>query len=127
VRFGGFLGSEFRNITFSGERAAAEQTLYAWQVYQHDDRHIRALNTSGNLHEAIRFDTSYAPADSNGAFTTYDTALSHVTEINQDAFNKAISDGEHQLGGWSFIPALAWLVIAALVLAGCKPRLAEYR
>jgi hypothetical protein len=48
VRFGGYLGSEFRNITFNGERAAAEQTLVRWQVYQRDDRRIRALNVSGN-------------------------------------------------------------------------------
>ena len=31
VRFGGYFGIEFRNITFAGERAAAEQTLAGYQ------------------------------------------------------------------------------------------------
>ena len=44
VRFGGYFGVEFRNITFAGERAAAEKALAAYQVYERDDRHIRALN-----------------------------------------------------------------------------------
>ncbi len=66
VRFGGYLGAEFRNITFPGERAAAEKTLAAYQVYERDDRHIRALNASGNLRGAIAFDTSYARATRTG-------------------------------------------------------------
>ena len=41
IGFGGYFGAEFRNITFAGERAAAEQTLAAYQVYERDDRHIR--------------------------------------------------------------------------------------
>jgi hypothetical protein len=32
VAFGGYLGAEFRNITFTGERAAAVRTLLAYQV-----------------------------------------------------------------------------------------------
>jgi hypothetical protein len=127
VGFGGFLGSEFRNITFAGERAAAEKTLSAWQVYQRDDRHIRALNTDGNLSEAIRFDTSFAAGDSNGAFTSYDSALVKVTAINQKAFDADIGAGERELRGWAAIPAVAWAVIAALILVGCHPRLAEYK
>jgi hypothetical protein len=104
LRFEGYLGSEFRNITFTGERQAAEETLAAYQTYQRDDRHIRALNTSGNLNEAIRFDTSYAPADSNGAYTMYDNALVKLTTINQRAFDRAIRAGEHELRGWAGIP-----------------------
>jgi hypothetical protein len=41
VGWGGYFGTEFRNITFAGERAAAEQTQATWQIYQRDDRHIR--------------------------------------------------------------------------------------
>ena len=43
VRFGGYLGAEFRNITFPGERAAAVTTLLAYQRYERDDRTLRAL------------------------------------------------------------------------------------
>jgi hypothetical protein len=38
-------------------------------VYERNDRHIRALNRGGNLRAAIAFDTSYAPGNSNWAFT----------------------------------------------------------
>jgi hypothetical protein len=128
IRFGGYLGAEFRNITFTGERAAAVQTLAAYQVYERDDRHIRALNRSGNLRGAIAFDTSYAHGNSNWAFTQYDNALVALTAINQRAFNQAISAGQQGLTGWAGpIPAVAVILIAGLVLAGVRPRLAEYK
>ena len=128
VRFGGYLGAEFRNITFAGERAAAERTLAAYQVYERDDRHIRALNASGNLRGAIAFDTSYATGNSNWAFTQYDKALVSVITINQNAFNAAIAAGQQGVRGWTgLIPAIAVLLILALVLVGVRPRLTEYR
>ncbi len=72
VEFGGFFGVEFRNITFAGERAAAQQTLYAYQVYEKYDRHLRSLARGGDLSGAIAFDTSSAPGNSNWAFYRYD-------------------------------------------------------
>jgi hypothetical protein len=128
VRFGGYMGAEFRNITFTGERAAAYKTLLAYQVYERDDRHIRALNRAGNLRGAIAFDTSYGPGNSNWAFTQYDKALVSVITINQNAFNDAIAAGQQGARGWTgLIPAIAVAVILILVLAGVRPRLAEYR
>ncbi len=128
VRFGGYLGAEFRNITFPGERAAAQRTLLAYQLYERDDRHIRALNAQGNLRAAIAFDTSYAPGNSNWAFERYDSALVSVIDINQDAFNQAISAGQQGVRGWTWlIPGAAGLAIVAAVLLGVGPRLAEYR
>jgi hypothetical protein len=128
VDFGGFLGAEFRNITFPGERAAAEKTLYAYQIYERDDRHLRALNRHGDLSAAIAFDTSSAPGNSNYAFYRYDQALVSVITINQRAFTKAITASEHSTSGWTFpIPAIATLLILILALAGLRARLAEYR
>lgn len=128
VRFGGYFGVEFRNITFTGERAAAERTLAAYQVYERDDRYIRALNHSGNLRGAIEFDTSYAHGNSNWAFTQYDNALAALIAINQRAFNGAISTGQQGVNGWTgLIPAVAVILVTGLVLAGVRPRLAEYR
>ena len=101
IGFGGYFGAEFRNITFAGERAAAEQTLAAYQVYERDDRHIRALNRSGDLRAAIAFDTSYAPGNSNWAFTQYDNALAGLIAINQRAFTRAISTGQQDMNGWT--------------------------
>jgi hypothetical protein len=128
VAFGGYLGAEFRNITFPGERAAAEKTLAAYQVYERDDRRIRALNHSGNLGAAIAFDTSYARGNSNWAFEQYDNALVSVIAINQHAFNTAIEAGWRGVRGWTgLIPAGAAVLVIALVIAGIRPRLAEYR
>jgi len=128
VRFGGYFGVEFRNITFAGERAAAEKALAAYQVYERDDRHIRTLNRGGNLREAIAFDTSYAHGNSNWAFTQYDNALVALIAINQHAFTGAISAGQQDMTGWTWlIPGAAVVGISILVLAGVRPRLAEYR
>jgi hypothetical protein len=128
VRFGGYLGAEFRNITFTGERAAAERALAAYQVYERDDRHIRALNARGELSAAITFDTSYAPGNSNWAFEQYDNALVAVIGVNQRAFSEAIQAGHQGVRGWTgVIPAGAVVFLVAAVLVGVRPRLAEYR
>jgi hypothetical protein len=128
VRFGGYFGVEFRNITFAGERAAAEKALAAYQVYERDDRHIRTLNRGGDLPGAIAFDTSYAPGNSNWAFTQYDNALVALIAINQRTFTGAISAGQQDTTGWTWlIPGAAVVLISILVLVGVRPRLAEYR
>jgi hypothetical protein len=127
VGWQGFYGTEFRNITFTGERQAAETTLARYQTYQLDDRHIRQLATSGQTRDAIAFCTSYAPGASNYAFDQYDKALAALIAINQNAFTAAIDDGRHDLRGWSFIPWLAGLAILALTVGGVVPRITEYR
>jgi hypothetical protein len=128
VRFGGYLGAEFRNITFPGERAAAQRTLLAYQLYERYDRHIRALKAEGDLRGAIAFDTSYAPGNSNWAFERYDSALVSVINLNQDAFNQAIAAGQQGVRGWTWlIPGVAAVLIIGAVLLGVGPRLSEYR
>jgi hypothetical protein len=128
VAFGGYLGAEFRNITFPGERAAAQRTLAAYQLYERDDRHIRALNKAGHLGAAIAFDTSYAHGNSNWAFTQYDNALSAVIAINQHAFNAAINAGRQGVNGWTgLIPGVTVILVIVLLAAAVHPRLAEYR
>ena len=126
VEWYGYYGTEFRNITFTGERAAAELTLKRYQVYQVDDRKIRRLATTGHLRESIAFCTSYNPGDSNWAFDQYDKALAALIGINQNAFNRSIRNGEHALDGWTVIPAVAGLAILGLLLLGLRGRFAEY-
>ena len=127
VRLGGFFGTELRNITFAGERAAAEQTLARYQTYQRDDRRIRSLATGGDLRAAIAFCTSYQPGDSNYDFGRYDQALTAVTAINQAAFDQAVSAGDHELDGRDLELAIGAAAIALLTLLGVRRRLAEYR
>jgi hypothetical protein len=128
VNFGGYLGAEFRNITFPGERVAAGQALAAYQVYERDDRHIRALDQAGDLRQAIAFDTSYASGNSDWAFTRYDRALVTLVAINQRGFTAAIGAARHDAAGWNGpVPAVAAVLIAGLIAAGVRPRLAEYK
>src|SRR5262249_17362425 len=80
VRFGGYLGAEFRNITFPGERAAAVATLLAYQRYERDDRVLRSLAGS-SPRMAAEFDTGMQPGQSNWAFYQYDQALTALIGI----------------------------------------------
>jgi hypothetical protein len=127
VRFGGYLGAEFRNITFPGERQAAVAALLAFQRYERDDRTMRAL-AAKNVTAAAAYDTGTAAGQSDWAFNQYDAALSAVIAVNARAFTAAISQGEAGAVGWEFgLPALGLLLLAALTLAGVRPRLAEYQ
>ena len=127
VRFGGYLGAEFRNITFPGERQAAVATLLAFQRYERDDRTLRAL-AAKNLAAAVGYDIGTAPTQSDGAFNSYDAALSSVITINDRAFTAAVASGEAGAAGWDVgLPALGVLLVAALTIGGVRPRLAEYR
>ena len=126
VRFGGYLGAEFRNITFTGERAAAVRTLLAYQVYERDDRVLRALAKT-NLAASVAFDIGTAPGQSDWAFNQYDAALSSVIAINSDAFTSAVQAGEGGAGDADMAIYVAGAVLlAGLVLFGVRPRLAEY-
>lgn len=127
MRFGGYLGAEFRNIMFPGERQAAVATLLAFQRYERDDRTMRALATT-NLAAAVGYDIGTAPSQSDGAFNEYDAALSSVIAINSGAFTAAVANGEDGAVGWDLgFPALGLVLIATLTLTGVRPRLAEYR
>ncbi|MFI7131607.1 hypothetical protein ACIBQ1_38435 [Nonomuraea sp. NPDC050153] len=127
VRFTGFFGTAFGNITFPGERELAEQTVTAFRDYQRDDRKMRALRLDGDLRAAVAFNTSYAEGNSNYHFDRYDKALERFIALNHRYFEASIRDGEAALSGWTLIPAAGALLVAVLTLVGVRPRLNEYR
>ncbi|SEK51314.1 hypothetical protein [Streptacidiphilus jiangxiensis] len=127
VRFQGFYGTEFRNITFPGERAAAERTLSAYQAYQVDDRKIRAFVAQGQLSQAIAYDTSYAAGGSDADFGAHDAALQQLIGVNADAFHGAVRDGSAELDTDLPLLAAGAAAVALLCLLGARPRLAEFR
>lgn len=128
IPFTGYFGTELRNITFPGERAAADRMLVTFQTYQRDDRHLRALAAAGNLTGAVAFDIGTAPGESDHDFTAFDTALTHVIQINQNGFTQAITNGRADLSGWTApIPGVGTLLITVALLVGSWPRIAEYR
>jgi hypothetical protein len=125
--FGGQFGREFRNITFVGERAAAEDALHWYAVYEQYDRRMRTMVARGEVRAAIDFNTSYRENNSNWAFDRLVRALANVTAINQAHLDSATNAGLAGLRGRDVAAALATLVAIALMYAGIRPRLAEYR
>jgi hypothetical protein len=122
----GSFGRALHNITFAGERAAAVATLTAYARYQLDDRILRADATSGRTQEAVRFDTSTAPNDSDGHFNAFDDALGRWIQINQSAFDRSVAAGNGNLAGWQLYPIAGALLVVALAFVGLRPRLGEY-
>ena len=124
--FGGYFGTEMKNITFPGERAAAEQMLRTYQAYELDDRVFRQ-KLATDVSEAVRFDTSPAAADSDGAFTAYAASVQRVIDINAAAFTANVDAGVNDLTVAEWLPLAACLAAIVLALVGIRPRLAEYR
>jgi CHASE3 domain sensor protein len=128
VRFSGFYGIGMNNITFVGEREAAENVMATFQVYQRDDRTIRAMVERGDLEGAIAFCTEVSPGTSNYNFYAYDDALTAWLDLNESAFDTFIADGESAVRSWTaLIPYAGAALIVLLVSVGVWPRLAEYR
>ncbi|MER5202168.1 hypothetical protein [Streptomyces sp. NPDC002825] len=126
-RFTGEFRRELDNITFAGERAAAERTVEAYAVYQRDDRTIRALASAGRERDAVAFCISWDPGKSNAHFGAWMSALDEVTEINRSAFAQAARDGEGAVTGLLPWAGVALLASAVFTVLGLRPRLAEFR
>ncbi|MFK0159524.1 hypothetical protein ACIQVK_46625 [Streptomyces sp. NPDC090493] len=126
-RFTGEFRRELDNITFPGERAAAERTVDAYAVYQRDDRKIRALLAAGREQEAVEFCMGWEPGTSNAHFGTWMAALDKVTDINRAHFDDSVTAGRGELTGR--LPWACGLLLLAVGLTGLglRPRLAEFR
>lgn len=126
-RFTGEFRRELDNITFAGERGAAEKTVEAYAVYQRDDRKIRALLAAGKEREAVEFCMGWEPGTSNAHFEAWMGALDKVTVINQRHFDGFVATGRSEvteLLPWALAALLATIALTAL---GLRPRLAEFR
>ncbi len=122
----GYLAQELGNITFAGEREAAQDMVRAYGVYYGDDKRIRDLENGGRHDAAIAFCVSMAPGDSNYAFSEFDKALGKTLDINRHAFDDAVAQGFRDLNGMELLCALVAGGIAVLAFIGLRPRLREY-
>ncbi|MEV7773822.1 hypothetical protein [Kitasatospora sp. NPDC086791] len=128
VPFGGYLGSELRNITFAGEREAAEHVLDTFQQYQLTDRRIRELRTAGKLKEAVTLNTGLSKGQSNYDFEQLGNAIGDTIAINSGAMDRAVAETDNDLDGTTAALAAGVLAVAlGLTAAGVRPRLREYR
>ncbi|MEU1598023.1 hypothetical protein ABZ468_35630 [Streptomyces sp. NPDC005708] len=127
LRFTGEFRRELDNITFPGERAAAERTVGTYAVYQRDDRRVRVLLAAGKEHEAAEFCMGWEPGTSNAHFGEWMAALDQVTDINRAHFVSSVREGRSAVSG--LLPWAGGLLLAAAALTalGLRPRLAEFR
>ncbi|WP_330306492.1 MULTISPECIES: hypothetical protein [unclassified Streptomyces] len=127
LEFTGEFWRELDNITFGGERAAAEKTVEAYAVYQRDDRRIRALVAAGKERQAVEFCMDWRPGTSNVHFAAWMAALDEVTDINRQHFASSVEAGRSEAAG--VLPWACGLLLAAgaLTLLGLRPRFAEFR
>jgi hypothetical protein len=121
--FLGFYGTEAHHITLPGQQEALRKVLSGYQKVQANDRTIRRLVTGGNRRGALATKLGAGTDD----FDTYDKALVSLKDLHRQAFDKAISAGDHGLRGWNLILPGAAVVLIILILAGVRPRLSEYR
>ncbi|WP_329260461.1 hypothetical protein OG223_41320 [Streptomyces sp. NBC_01478] len=126
-RFTGEFRRELDNITFAGERTAAERTVDTYAVYQRDDRRIRALLAAGKVREAVEFCMGWEPGTSNAHFEAWMDALDKVTAINERHFDGFVDAGRSDVTGLLPWALGALLAAAALTALGLRPRLAEFR
>ncbi|WP_369390894.1 hypothetical protein AB5J72_27010 [Streptomyces sp. CG1] len=126
LRFTGEFRRELDNITFPGERAAAERTVESYAVYQRDDRKVRALLAAGKEREAAEFCMGWEPDTSNAHFGAWMSALDQVADINRAHFTSSVDAG--RAGVRDVLPWAGALLLAAMLLTamGLRPRLAEF-
>ncbi|MFJ9869963.1 hypothetical protein [Streptomyces sp. NPDC101165] len=127
LRFTGEFRRELDNVTFPGERGAAERTVRAYAVYEHDDRKIRSLVATGQERVATEFCMDWEPGSSNAHFGAWMAALDQVKGINQAHFDSSVRDGRSAVD--TLLPRAAGLLLASMALTalGLRPRLAEFR
>ncbi|MEV5576675.1 hypothetical protein AB0L06_42180 [Spirillospora sp. NPDC052269] len=123
--FLGLLGDEARQVRKGTESDALSRALDAYATVLSNDQHMRALVASGDRRGAIDFRMGRGSSAIRD-FDAYDAALRSLAATHSGAFDHAIQQADGGLKGWKAIPPVAAVVIAALVLVGVRPRLAEF-
>jgi hypothetical protein len=121
-----FLASEMSNITFSGERDAATETVDTWRTYLAIDSQIKQLKNNGNNLAAIQLYLGKKSGQSNFQFARFDDALMRTEKINHDAFDNSVASGFAQLDKFKLIASVCAAAIAVFSAIGLLVRIREY-
>jgi hypothetical protein len=122
----GMLVDELQNITFTGEREAAEAAVAALSDFMGADDRLRRLETQGKHADSVQLAIGAGPYEARAFFDRLDAALVRTTEINQDAFDSVLRLADLGLRRAEWLdPGLALLIAAASWL-GVRGRLREY-
>lgn len=116
----GFLADELNNITFEGERDAAEKAVTTFRSFLTVDAQMRRLAQSGKYADAIEVSTG------NAAFKEFDEAIGETLTINHREFERAVKNGFAALSNYELKASITAVVIAILAFAGLLPRMREY-
>lgn len=121
----GLLAEELHNVTFQGEREAAQAAVSAFADYLAADERVRRLEAQGKHVDAVAAALGGRDA-TRTAFDDLDAALARATAINQDAFDAVLLLADRSLGRAEWLdPALALAIVLAAWL-GIRPRLRDY-
>lgn len=128
---GSAFGTEFRNITYPGEKDAALEAMAAYDAYQRGDSQLRSgydLHSPARLRQAIDFDTDVrTPASSDAMFGAFSDRLDQVIAINQQAFDASSARALAGLAPMAWEPYAEAGAILVFVGLGLRRRVAEYR
>ena len=133
--FGGFYGTEAKTVTTHANGAMAERAQLATMLarygrYQHVDRQVRAQAAAGHRTEAAKAhmdpdpDTPTLPRPEQRA---YADGLAALIAHHQFLTDRTVQDGERAMTAWTWLLPVSCLAIVALIVAGVRPRLTEYR
>jgi hypothetical protein len=122
----GYLPQELGNITFAGEREAAQATMNEYLTYRALAARVEELAGKGQGDEARTMELGDQPNQAGGVFARFDKALADTLKINQTEFDRAVAAGFADVAHVEVWAALVALGIALLASLGLRPRLKEY-
>ncbi|RLU80632.1 hypothetical protein CTZ27_34605 [Streptomyces griseocarneus] len=105
---------------------ASDDVLTLYGSFLADDVRLRQLRAAGRLDEATTVLTEIGRGRVAFDFWDFSTTLSADAGERMAAFAAETGRTRSDLSGWPAVPAGVLAVSAALVLAGLRPRMAEY-
>ncbi|MFC3998184.1 hypothetical protein ACFOVU_19825 [Nocardiopsis sediminis] len=122
----GFLGDELDNTRLDGQAEAQGEVLRAYDGFLRADREMRAIAGDGRRRAAVSAHMG-GTGSVEDAFDRYEESLINLTSLHRATFDNAVNAGDRGRAGWDVLLPASTLAFAVLILAGVRPRLAEYR
>ncbi|MBG0817528.1 hypothetical protein HS045_25675 [Planomonospora sp. ID82291] len=117
--FLGLVGQEAARARLPGSGSAVADVLARYRDFQQADRTMRELEPGRAVEQRM--------GRLESAFEEYDAALLGLAELHRRTFDREIRIGEERVGRLWFLLPIAMAGTAAMILAGVRPRLSEYR
>jgi hypothetical protein len=121
-------GEKADGLADAGRLRPLDKLLDHYRQYQRKDRHVRELADRGQRGAAARAHMDPAlPYLPHRSFREHDQELAAHISRHKYVVDSTVTDADRALRPWAWLLPGSVLVIAALVVAGVRPRLAEYR